>query len=89
MAAKTARGFEILYEGPETKTRFEFRAENEQATDGWLESINACSGYGELLDGYDVKSEIGRGRFSVVHLCVSFPLPTLDRYRRARDDTWR
>ncbi|MDR3547370.1 MAG: hypothetical protein P4M11_03685 [Candidatus Pacebacteria bacterium] len=54
----------------ETRTRTEFLTENQPTIQAWVSAINACSGFEEFAGRYDVKRQIGKGKFSEVHLCV-------------------
>ena len=60
-------GFTVVYP---TKTRF-YYVDNESDYQNWIECLKKATGYTNLEDIYDVKEELGSGKFGLVKLGIN------------------
>lgn len=53
----------------EKKSRL-YLCDNEAEYDAWIKIITKVTGYEDLNDTYDIKQELGQGKYGQVRLCI-------------------
>lgn len=64
---KTIYSFKLIFPGPKIRTYY---LKNEKDRDLWVQVLKEAVGYTAIEEFYDIKGDIGQGKFGTVKLAV-------------------